>query len=462
MRLYRLILAILGPILIAMALWRRLRGTETARSLTERLGGGLESTGPESTGPGSLAPERVGGADPAGPVLWLHAASNGELTSARALMIAALERRQDLRILVTCNTETGRALVEGWEAPRIRAALAPIDMRWIVARFLRRHRPAALLIVENEIWPNRMDLTRRRSLPAMMAGARLSASSARMWRRVPRLAAQVFGALDHVSAQDPDSAERFVALGLPRERLGPLLDLKAATTAVPEDRSALPGPLRRAFDPARTLLAASTHEGEEALVLDAFARARSAGVLDRLILAPRHPRRGDAVAAAVTAQGLACARRSAGEAPGEGPQAPPVYLADTMGEMDLWYRLAGLCFVGGSLVARGGHTPFEPAAHGAAILHGPHTENFAAIYARLDAAGAACPVADGAALATALIRLATPSEARAMAASAAATIAGSARGDMAPLLDTLDRLLERAAPAGGAAMPAADRPDQPA
>ena len=191
-----------------------------------------------------------------------------------------------------------------------------------------------------------------------------------------------------------------MALGLPRGRIGPQVNLKSGTLPLPG--GGLAGqPFRRAD----TLLAASTHDGEDAIVLDAFVAARAARPGLRLILAPRHPRRRDAIEAEIARRGLGFATRSRGQQPGAGL---PVYLADTMGEMDLWYRAAGLCFVGGSLTDNGGHTPFEPAAHGAVILHGPHVANSAPAYAALASAGASIVVTDAATLATAIGSLADP------------------------------------------------------
>jgi 3-deoxy-D-manno-octulosonic-acid transferase len=188
--------------------------------------------------------------------------------------------------------------------------------------------------------------------------------------------------------------------------------LKSA--AAPSGTAALP------FPRAATLLAASTHEGEEAVVLDAFARARAQRPDLRLILAPRHPRRRDAVEAAIRAAGLAFATRSRGAEPAADI---PVYLADTLGEMDRWYAGAGMTFVGGSLVPLGGHTPFEPAAHGSAILTGPHVANAAPAYAALLAEGGALAVTDAESLARAILRLADPAVREAQAEAAARALA---------------------------------------
>ncbi|MEZ5911617.1 MAG: glycosyltransferase N-terminal domain-containing protein [Paracoccaceae bacterium] len=254
-------------------------------------------------------------------------------------------------------------------------------------------------MVENELWPNRLALLAGRGTPVLAVGARASERSAARWRLLPRLVRQVLQTIRFLSAQDEASAARFLAAGLPRAALGPVLDLKALAGGA--EMAELPADLAGAFDRGATLLAASTHDGEEALVLAAFARQYPQGHWKRLILAPRHPRRAASVGRQIAAAGLAHRCRSAGQTPDDAP----VYLADTLGEMDLWYRLAALTFVGGSLVARGGHTPHEPARYASAILHGPHVDNFAETYRALDAAGGAGVVADAETLGAALADL---------------------------------------------------------
>ncbi len=238
--------------------------------------------------------------------------------------------------------------------------------------------------VENEIWPNRAAALRARGIPQVVVGARMSARSAARWSGLRRVIGPVLAGVHALSAQDAATEARLVALGLPPGAVLPRLQLKLLGPAqvIPPPDSA---------DRDTTFLAASTHEGEEEMVLDAFVAARQRVPALRLILAPRHPHRADAVAAAVAARGLACARRSAGA-----QTADPVLLVDRLGEMSRWYDAAGLCLTGGSLVDHGGHTPWEPAAHRCAILHGPHVSNAAEDYARLDGAGGAAGVQSGA------------------------------------------------------------------
>ncbi|WP_413876081.1 3-deoxy-D-manno-octulosonic acid transferase [Albidovulum sp.] len=391
MLLYRLILR-----LSALAL--RLRAAFAPGSVTERL---ARPDLPEGTGP----------------LIWLHAASNGELAAARPVLAALRAALPGLRLLVTANSLTGRDLARGWALPGTRARLAPHDDTATLARFLDTARPVALVMIENELWPNRLRLCAVRGVPVFCLAARLSERSARRWRWFPALARQVIAAIRWLAPQDEGSRGRFLALGLPADRIGPAMVLKSgASIAAP---SAAPAALP--FPRETTLLAASTHEGEEAVVLGAFARARAQRPDLHLILAPRHPRRRDAVEAAIRTAGLAFATRSRGAEPAADR---PVYLADTLGEMDRWYAGAGITFVGGSLVPLGGHTPFEPAAHGSAILTGPHVANAAPAYAALLAEGGAVTVTDAANLAAAILALADPARQRAQ--------AEAARGALAP------------------------------
>jgi 3-deoxy-D-manno-octulosonic-acid transferase len=352
--------------------------------------------------------DRLRVAEPApGPHVWLHGASNGELASARPVLERLIAARPDLNWLVTANSETGLALVRGWALPRTSLRPAPLDLARTNRRVFAAWQVRAHITLESELWPNRLLLCPG---PVIGLGTRLSAGSARTWARFPRLARRLLGRLSHVSAQDPGSAARLCALGLPPERLGATVDLKAFYSP-----PAVPAPL---LPRAQTWLAASTHPGEEAVVLDAHARllAREPGA--RLILAPRHPRRAEEIAALIRARGLSMAQRSHGAAPGEAQ----VYLADTMGEMALWYASAGRVFIGGTLTDRGGHTPYEPAAFGAALLHGPDMRNFTTAADRLAGARAARVTGDAEALAAALSALAAPEAQAAMGARAQAAL----------------------------------------
>ncbi len=406
MLLYRCLISLAAPLILAVAVLRM-------GGLTARLG-------------------LVGPAVP-GRHLWLHGASNGELASARPVIAALLARDPALRILITTNTVTGRRMARDWGMPGVEAQLAPLDLRWAVARVLRAWEVTALVIVENELWPNRLAAARRAGVPAAIIGGRLSARSAARWARWPGVIGPALGGLAWVSAQDDGSARRFQALGASPAQTAPTLDLKAFyRPPAPTAEDAALAPL---YDRAQTVLAASTHPGEEAPVLAGFAEARARQSGLHLILAPRHPQRRDELVKLLRAQGLSFVQHSARQRRGA---ETAVTLADTLGDMPLWYRLSGRAFVGGSLVPKGGHTPYEPAAFGCAILHGPHTENFAAPYQMLAQAGAARAVTDAASLARALMALESPGAQEAMAAKAAQALPQP--GDLEALLGRLAAL----------------------
>ena len=410
MLLYRLILTLLTPVLFGVGLVRVLKRRETLADLTQRFGFGRGSKG----------------------AIWLHGASNGELTSARSLLEALCVAFPDRRFVVTANTTTGRDLVEGWQVSQVTARLAPLDLRVCLAMFRARWRPVALIILENELWPNRI-LTS--VAPVLCIGARLSEASAKTWARFPRLARQILTRIAYLSPQDQGSATRLHALGLALDRIGPVMSLKPDVVLADPDADEL-ATLAAHFPHADTILAASTHEGEEAIILDAFQMARQSRPNLRLIIAPRHPRRATEISALITARGLSHSTRSRGERPGA-----QVYLADTLGEMALWYRLAGVSFIGGSLFERGGHTPYEPAQAGTAILHGPHVANFQEVYRLLDQVDAARQVSDANDLARAITALES-AEAQTDMAARARSVLAARKADLAPLIQAVKRLID--------------------
>ncbi|TRW97451.1 3-deoxy-D-manno-octulosonic acid transferase [Paracoccus sp. M683] len=356
--------------------------------------------------------------------VWVHAASVGEVNSASVLIRALAERHS---LLVTTNSETGlaRARSQGWPA-----MLAPLDLPGCTTRFLNALRPRLAITVEAELWPTRARLLASRGIPHVIVGARMSERSARRWSRLPGVIGPVLRQVGALSAQDADSEARLLALGLPRAALLPRLDLKLLAPA-----KIAPPPPSAARD--RVLLAASTHPGEDEPILDAYLAARTAHPDLQLILAPRHPERADQMATLIAARGLDFARRT------DGAEDAPLLLADTLGEMPLWYARAGICLTGGSLMDHGGHTPWEPAAFGCAILHGPNVSNFTESYAALDRAGAARQVA-AADLAPALSGLlADPTQLRRMGQSARGLLDARA-GDPVALLTRIGDLVQSA------------------
>jgi 3-deoxy-D-manno-octulosonic-acid transferase len=327
-------------------------------------------------GSATLCERLVSGTAPAPAAIWVHGASVGELTSARQVIHALAE---SYPVQITANSETGRDLAASWGLP---AQLAPLDLPGALNRFLGACQPRLLVSIEAEFWPLRSRLLAERGVAQALIGARLSERSAGTWGRFPRIIRPILSRVDALSAQDQASEARLLNLGVPASSLLPRLDLKLLDPASVQPPAG--DPLRD-----RTVLAASTHEGEDAPILDAFLAARIERPDLLLVLAPRHPDRGGDIAALIAARGLSVIRRSQG---GDLPVTGGVLLADTLGEMPKWYAAAGLCLIGGSLQDHGGHTPWEPAAYCCALLHGPHIGNFVESFDALHTLGAALPV----------------------------------------------------------------------
>jgi 3-deoxy-D-manno-octulosonic-acid transferase len=330
-----------------------------------------------------------------------------------------------ITVLLTSGTVTSAALA----AARLpRGAIhqyVPLDLRPFVRRFLDHWRPTAALFVESEIWPATISELDRRGIPQMLINARLSAKSAQRWLTVPWLARALFGRYRMVLAQSDADAARFAELGVAAIAVTGNIKLDCQPLHVDQHELAR---LKRLIGDRPVLLAASTHPGEEAAVAIAARQtgAKIPGLLS--IIVPRHPDRRNDIAADLAADGFAVAMRSRGDEPGEQTE---IYLADTLGELGLFYRLAPIAFIGGSLSPIGGHNPIEAAQLETAVLHGPHVHNAHEIFTSLDQGGAALMVKDAPALAEAAIRLlTTPQMARAMA-KAGADIVLSGRGALA-------------------------------
>jgi len=338
--------------------------------------------------------------------IWIHAASNGEVTSAKPFIARLATKGR--HILLTVNTDSAVDLARSWRLPRVEVQLAPLDLSGITARVHTDWKVSAHITLESELWPQRILSCPG---PVLVLGGRLTARSAKGWQRLEALARRVVSKISYLSAQDAASLERFSDFGLKAAAKGPVYDLKALYA--PQEGT-LDESLEQSFNRSNTWLAASTHDGEDAIVLAAHAGALKQRPNLRLIFAPRHPKRADAIAELAKKHSLTLARRSLNE----DPKSAQVYLADTLGEMALWYKLAGTTFVAGSLTDRGGHTPYEPAYFGSAIIHGPDTANFKAAYKRLKAKNAAICVRDAQGLSEALIGLSDPIRQHALGAAA--------------------------------------------
>jgi 3-deoxy-D-manno-octulosonic-acid transferase len=412
--LYRAATWPLAPLAIVYLERRRKRGKEDAQRFRERRGV-----------PGAARPQVA--------LLWIHAASVGEANAMLALIERLLQTRPALEILVTTGTVTSAHLLESRLPPRARHQFVPVDLpRW-VARFLDHWRPDLALWVESELWPNLILATHARGIPMALVNGRLSAGSYARWQKWPGLIGPILGAFSLCLAQDEEQARRFRRLGA--REVGMVGDLKAAAAALPVDRSRLEE-FGRQTKTRPLWLAASTHAGEEEIA--ARVHRQVVGSYPRLltIIVPRHPARGDAIHAMLAARGLRVARRHGGEPITDQTD---VYLADTMGELGLFYSLAGIAFVGGSLVAKGGHNPFEAARLDCVVLHGPNVGNCAGMMAELAAAGAAETVLDADGLARAVSALLGDRCLRAERAAAGKRVTAASS-------DILDAVLMRLAP----------------
>lgn len=335
--------------------------------------------------------------------VWVHAVSAGE-TNAAAPMIERL-LAQGYPVMVTTMTPTGRARVKALFGERVYHTYAPYDVPDVVRRFFSRVSPRMLIIVDTELWPNMITEARRRNIPAVLVNARLSERSARGYARVPGLTRAMLESLSAVACQTAPQGERFLALGLPPERLVVAGSIKF-DVRLPEDSEERVRAIREKIGGRRVLLGASTHPGEEAALLDAYRMLDDEALL---VLAPRHLNRGDNVKRLCAEQNVSVIRHSSGV---PCTANTGVLLVDTMGELLDFYRVAELAFVGGSLAEVGGHNPMEPALAGVPIIMGPHLYNIDEIRDRFLNANAMCVVESADALKAAVRSLYANEQAR--------------------------------------------------
>lgn len=414
----------LGLPLVAIRLWLRSRKAPAyAKRIGERFSLGLPSM-------------HRGG-------IWVHAVSVGESIAAAPMIRALLARYPQLPMTVTCMTPTGSERIQALFADesRIQHCYLPYDLPCAAARFLDRVQPKLAVIMETELWPNHIDQCARRGIPVALANARLSERSAKGYGRFAGLTAPMLAQMSLFAVQTEAEAERFRQLGARPETV-------EVTGSIKFDLSIDPQLLQRATELRQqwqamerpVWIAASTHEGEDAVVLEAHRQLLTSYPNALLILVPRHPERFNAVFELCQQQGFATVRRSAGEPV---TASASVLLGDTMGELLFLYALADSAFVGGSLVANGGHNLLEPAALAKPVISGPHLFNFLEIAAMLREAGALQEVDDAEGLAVAVQRLfELPRDAQKMA-EAGLKVLKANQGALQRLLDGLDRLLNR-------------------
>jgi len=428
LRAYRLLSSVAAPFAPLLLARRLKRGKENGARLDERRGDGRTMR-------------------PPGALVWLHGASVGELASALPLIERIAKR--DVNVLVTTGTVTSSELAEQRLPPGVIHQFLPLDAPRFMRRFLDHWQPDLALFVESDLWPNMMIETSRRSVPMILVNGRLSDNSFQRWRYLPKTIGNLLRRFDLCLAGTPADAMRLSELGAPRVLTSG--NLKLDVPPPPADAAKL-AELNAAIFGRPVIAATSTHAGEDALIVEAHRRLRPnfPGLLT--LIAPRHPERGAGVAEIAQAAGLTPALRSRGDLPSSNTD---IYVADTMGELGLIYRLAPVVFVGGSLVRHGGQNPIEPAKLGAAILHGPHVWNFADIYQALDQARGAEPVLDEDRLTAALAAMLADPQARARSAAAARQTVDALGGALERTLQSLepylmDLLLPQRSRQGGA------------
>ncbi|MEO1015327.1 MAG: 3-deoxy-D-manno-octulosonic acid transferase [Pseudomonadota bacterium] len=398
LRAYRSLSQAAGPI-ARFALAQRARaGKEDPERIAERRG---EASRPR----------------PDGPLVWIHGASVGESLSVLPLVSRLQAIRPSLAFMVTTGTITSAKLMTERLPSHAFHQFAPVDHPDYVARFMDYWRPDAAVFVESEFWPNLLFSARAQAPFMALVNGRVSPKSYDSWMKRPRMIRHLLSAFDVMIAQDRKNADRLTLLS--GREVPSYGNLKNAAPALPCDDDALTQ-LTEAIGDRPVWLAASTHPEEEKVVLAAH-RLLAREFPDLLtLIAPRHPARGPEVADLARADRLRAQLRSEKQALAPDTE---IYLADTLGELGIFYRLSNVALVGGSLVAKGGHNPLEPARLGAAILHGPHTFNFDETYAEMRGGGGAALVRNERDLATAIRRLLGDAKTRAAMASAARTSA---------------------------------------
>jgi 3-deoxy-D-manno-octulosonic-acid transferase len=318
---------------------------------------------------------------PSGPVVWIHGASVGEVLAAASLIERL--RALNLRILLTSGTVTSAAIVARRFPPDIIHQYVPYDSPRFVGRFLDHWRPSLALFIESDLWPNLILASAARRLPMVLINGRMSPRSFPRWRRVSGTISALLDKFDICLAQSNTDAERFTALG--SRNVVTTGNLKFDVPAPPAD----PLKLERLLAMTRgrsVILAASTHPGEDEILCEVHRTLSGFFPSLLTVIVPRHPDRGPGIARMIAASGLQPSLRSLDDLPSA---ATDIYVADTLGELGLFYRLAPIVFMGGSLVEHGGQNPIEAIKLDASIVHGPHVYNFGELYAALDSAGGA-------------------------------------------------------------------------
>lgn len=415
--MYNGLLALSSPFIKSHLKKRLAEGKEDASRFDERFG----------------EPSRL---RPVGTLIWIHAASVGEAMSVLPLIKVVLGRNHDSSVLLTTGTITSANLMQEQLPTGAFHQYVPIDSKESVKRFLDYWQPNMAIWMESEIWPNLINQTSKRQIPMLMLNARITENSFNLWRKTGGLIKRLFRKFDYIHAQSDLAAERLKFLGA--EEVETLGNLKFCSPPLPFQKEPFRA-VKDSFDNRKVWLAASTHKGEEALVAAAHLALKSKIKTLLTVIVPRHPERGDEITSKLIEAGFNVARRSQRE---KVTPETDIYIADTIGELGIFYRLVDVVFVGGSLVEKGGQNLLEAARLNCAIMHGPNMSNFSEIVDDLKQNNAVIQVNNGSELVTATYSLMTEIRVRSALAANAADVVATGENLLVHLVKEIEERLE--------------------
>ncbi|AFI83594.1 lipid IV(A) 3-deoxy-D-manno-octulosonic acid transferase [Methylophaga nitratireducenticrescens] len=413
--IYSILFYLALPLILMRLIWRSFKAPDYFKRWNERFG---------------CIPSRSSKQN----LIWVHAVSVGEVEACRPLIKGLQERYPEHQILITTMTPTGSARVKTLFADAMLHVYLPYDMPFAIKHFLDAMQPQFGIIMETELWPNLLLICAERSIPVVIANARLSARSARGYQKVSNFTRQMLENVPLIAAQTQSDRERFVQLGALKNKVHAVGNLKYEIS-LPASVLERAESIRALWGNRPSFIAASTHDGEEELILDAARTIRSQFRDLLLIIVPRHPERFDRVAALCRRSGLNTLRRSEGKPCGNQVQA---LVIDTMGELSVFYGTADVAFVGGSLVNHGGHNILEPAALSRPVITGPHYFNFLEVTRQFLEHHAAIEVKNPEQLADSVIELLKDPQRRAEMGDAGKLLIEQSKGASQRLLNLID------------------------
>lgn len=353
--------AALGPLLGRLIANRRMKiGKEDPNRIAERFGVPSISR-------------------PQGKIIWFHAASVGEALSVLPLVRLLKQKYPDTSILLTTGTLTSAKIVKMYAGEEVLHQFIPYDIKPWIGKFLSYWKPSLAILVESELWPTIIIEVKKAKIPLILINGRMSEKSLYQWQKHPKTASVLMNKIDHVTVQTQDVKSLFHKIGYPKEKIEVVESLKLTAEPLPHCPNDLDN-FKSAIDDKIVWVSASTHQGEEEVILKVFKLLSQKIEKLFLIIVPRHPERGKEIKAIAGKIGIDTKLRTENTLPSPDDK---VYIADTLGEMGLWYRIGNFAFIGGSLVSVGGHNPYEPAILECPIIHGPHVFNFSDAYQKL-------------------------------------------------------------------------------